>query len=405
MKRVLILFICAALLGSLCVPTIMVTAEPTQSDKAAVETGVHRIPVAAEVPSDWPTAYLYAWGGSETMTWPGVPMTLIDGWFIAYMNSDHAYVIINDGNGAQTVDLTIDPGMPVCIMAGDHTNARVEPELPIEVPAEADMPKPATNKVYAYVPESWDAANLYAWTADASSSNAGWPGVPMTQGDNGLWVGELTPGYANIIVNDGGAQTVDLPYNGGDAWVLLTAEGTEGGKFKASVLYEDPGSYAHPAPNKVVLSAGPVTNSDVWYVAGTMNEWNCSDAGYQMTDNGDGTYTYTFAATPGDYALKVTNGTWDVSYGGNGADGNYEFNVADECNVVVKFDGSTVSHDFASADEVIDNSGDNGNIPGSSDNKDDTDGGNSGLIISIVVTAVILIGGGVAVFFVLKKKN
>ena len=499
MKKLLVLVCIIALLSALCVPAMAAAA---------------RVPVVAEVPSDWTTAYLYAWGGSETMTWPGVPMTKIDDWFVAYMNDDNANLIINNGTGSQTADLAIDPGLPVCVFAADIGNASVEFELPIEVPAEDKMPKPETDKIYAYVPAGWTTVNLYAWTADASSSNAGWPGVPMTQDDNGLWVGELTPGYANIIVNDGGAQTVDLPYNGGNAWVLLCAEGTEGGKFKASVLYEDPGSYEHPAPDKVVITTGPIPTSDVWYVAGTMNgwnnadsafemtpngdgsfsytmsltagdhqlkvtngtwdvcfgdangpegnygfnlaadgdvtvnydgngvvtvtgdgvgaftgadqggsssatggewyvagtmnDWNCKDEAYKMTDNGDGTYSFTFDVIPGDYALKVTNGTWDVNFGGEGADGNYEFNAADEGKATVKFDGSAIEVVFGEPETTEPTEGNdpteptgNGEKPGKEEPKES----NSGLIISIVVTAVILVGGGVAVFFLMKKKD
>lgn len=496
MKKLLALVCVIALLGALCVPAMAAAA---------------RVPVAADVPDDWTTAYLYAWGGSETMTWPGVPMTKIDDWFVAYMNDDNANLIINNGSGSQTADLAIDPGLPVCVMADRIDNASVEFELPIEVPAEDKMPKPETDKIYAFVPAGWTTVNLYAWTADASGSNAGWPGVPMTQGDNGLWVGELTPGYANIIINDGGAQTVDLPYNGGNAWVLLTAEGTEGGKFKASVLYEDPGAYEHPDPSKVVITTGPIPTSDVWYVAGTMNgwnncdsayemlpngdgtfsftlsltagdhalkvtngtwdvcfgkeggtdgnyefgmsadgdaivtydgngvvtvtgdnvtdptgtpggstatgdtwyvagtmnEWNCADEAYKMTKGADGIFRYTFDVIPGDYSLKVTNGTWDVSYGGDGENGNFDFNAADEGKATVKFDGSAVSVVFGE-EEPINNDTTNNDTTGDNTDKDqdkDTDkGGNNGLVISIVATVVILIGGAAAVFFVLKKK-
>ena len=222
MKKLLCLLCVIALLGALCVPAMADTA---------------RVPVVAETPADWTTAYLYAWGGAEEMAWPGVPMTNIDGWWVAYMNDDMQNVIINNGSGIQSPDLTVDmPGLPVCVLASDITSAKVESELPIEAPAEDAMPKPAADTVYALVPEAWTTAYLYAWTNNGPS-NAGWPGVEMTKGDDGLWVGELTPGFGNIIVaeKDGGAQTVDMPFNGGDAWVLLKAEAGADGKFEANI--------------------------------------------------------------------------------------------------------------------------------------------------------------------------
>ena len=491
MKKLLALVCVIALLGALCVPAM-----------AAAD----RIPVAAEVPSDWTTVYLYAWGSSsETMAWPGVQMTEIDGWYVAYMNDDHQNVIINDGAGTQTPDLAVDPGMPLTILASNPSNASVEPDLPVEVPAEADMPKPAMDTIIAKTPDDWTTAFLYAWANGGAQTNAGWPGVAMTKGDDGLWVGELGPGFTNIIVtcSDAGPQTVDLDYAGGNAWVAL--QGDNGGKLEAAVVYSEPADW-----NNVVAEKPPVPTSSVWYVAGTMNgwncadsayqmtdngdgtfsftlsltagdhalkvtngtwdvcfgkeggtdgnyefslaadgdvtvnydgngtvsldgngigeptgtpggavstvtgplyiagtmnEWNCADSAYQMTDNGDGTFSYVFKVTPGDYALKVTNGSWDWSVGGDGADGNYEFNVTDETNCVVKFDGNAISIEFKGDDALNQPTEPAQPSTGTTGEEPPVKEGNPVLVISIVATAVILIGGAVAVFFVLKKKD
>ena len=126
-----------------------------------------------------------------------------------------------------------------------------------------------------------------------------------------------------------------------------------------------------------------------------------------MTKGADGIFRYTFDVIPGDYSLKVTNGTWDVSFGGDGENGNFDFNAADEGKATVKFDGSAVSVVFGE-EEATNNDTTNNDTTGDNTDKDqdkDTDkGGNNGLVISIVATVVILIGGAAAVFFVLKKK-
>ena len=378
MKKLFALICVIALLGAFCVPAM-----------AAIN-----VPVAAQVPADWTTVYLYAWGDSgEAAAWPGVPMVNIDDWYCAYMPDNMTGVIINNGSGVQTGDLTVESGMPVCVMAADPAAADVEYELPVEVPEEDAMPKPPMDAVHAKVPAEWTTVNLYAW--NDNGSNAGWPGVPMTQGDDGLWLGELTPGYANIIVNDGANQTVDLPYAGGECWVVLKDAPT--GKFEAAVVYEEPTDY-----DNVESAPAPTPVLDACYVAGTMNDWNCADEAYKMTDNGDGTYTITFNLTAGDHALKVTNGTWDVSFGGTGADGNYEFNVPADGTYTVTFDGTTVT--------VVEGTGattgtDSGSDTGSDNGSTEEGGANVGLIAGIAGGVVVLGGGAAAVVAVNKKKK
>ena len=87
----------------------------------------------------------------------------------------------------------------------------------------------------------------------------------------------------------------------------------------------------------------PVPPSPSYYVAGSFNEWNCAADGYRMTDNGDDTFSLTLSLTVGEYALKVTDGTWDNSWGGTGEGGNYEFIVVTDGEITVSFDGETVT--------------------------------------------------------------
>jgi hypothetical protein len=140
-----------------------------------------------------------------------------------------------------------------------------------------------------------------------------------------------------------------------------------------------------------------------------MNDWNCADESYKMTANGDGTFSYTFNVTPGDYQLKVTNGTWDISFGDpNGPEGNFAFNASDEGKATVKFDGSNVSVEFgepeANTGDTI-GAEDEGKVdePKDEDTKNEKKG-NGGLIGGIIATVAILAAGAAAVFFVLKKK-
>ena len=62
----------------------------------------------------WSTPYIYFWSDSNTgmTSWPGQPMTLLEGNIYYHaIPADATYVIFSDGNGTQTSDLTIPQGM------------------------------------------------------------------------------------------------------------------------------------------------------------------------------------------------------------------------------------------------------------------------------------------------------
>ena len=93
-----------------------------------------------------------------------------------------------------------------------------------------------------------------------------------------------------------------------------------------------------------VVAAVAVTVSaatgETWSVIGLNDDWNTD---YDMTDNGNGTYTREIAeVTPGDYQFKVRKDhEWNESYGKNGS--NYDFTVegVDSTTVTITFDSDT----------------------------------------------------------------
>jgi hypothetical protein len=136
-----------------------------------------------------------------------------------------------------------------------------------------------------------------------------------------------------------------------------------------------------------------------------MNEWNCADEAYKMTDNGDGTFSLVINFTAGDHALKVTNGTWDISFGGDGADGNYEFNVPADGAYTVSFDGvGTVTVEEGANTPAPTEPEATEPAEGEGEGEGEQKSGNGGLIAGIIVAVVAVIGGAVAIFFILKKK-
>ena len=147
--------------------------------------------------------------------------------------------------------------------------------------------------------------------------------------DNANWL--LTEAYCSETTGTfvvGGSEKMFVP---GNAELIFTLVENEDGSV--TVSYE----IGQTIPTE---STEPVAAE--YYVAGTVNGWNEKDEAYKMTGD-NGVYTLTFAVTAGDHALKVTDGTWNNSWGGDGPDGNYVFTAKADGEVTVTFDGTTVT--------------------------------------------------------------
>ena len=84
-------------------------------------------------------------------------------------------------------------------------------------------------------------------------------------------------------------------------------------------------------------------NAFTYYVAGVSElcgvAWSeNADANGMADEDGDGIYSITYSAVAaGTYQFKVTDGTWQNCWGGNGPDGNYEFTLTAEADVTINF--------------------------------------------------------------------
>lgn len=407
MKKLFALLCVIAILGALCVPAMAAS----------------NVPVVAQVPDGWTTAYLYAWNDEgSNAAWPGVPMASQDGWFYGYMPDTMKNVIINNNAGTQTADLAIETGMPVCVMATDMTNATVEYELPIEVPAESDMPK-TTVTIHAGVPEAWTSAFVYGWN---DSGNNGWPGAAMTKGDDGFWTAEVAPGYTNLIIaeKDGGLQTVDLTSDGNECWIALTAQNDEG-KFEATVTADAPADFVapeitvtpEPAPETPAAPAGDASVQITVY-AMVPAEWNnvrlwAWDSGAANPD-GQGDWPGNNTMTKGD------DGWYSFTVGGQynnmliNADGVQTGDLSVEAKPEVWLDctdPNAVAIHYSKPDieapkptEPTEPSATQPSTSTTTGTQTEEPAGDSGLVIGIVVAAIAVIAGAVVIFFVLKKK-
>ncbi len=103
------------------------------------------------------------------------------------------------------------------------------------------------------------------------------------------------------------------------------------------------------------IPAAVFADDAAYYVAGTASlcesNWNCSDPGNKMTLNAEGLYEKLFHSVPaGNHEFKITDGTWDHSWGLNGGSANYTFATTESHDVTITFNASTKEIQVALSD-------------------------------------------------------
>ena len=300
------------------------------------------------------TINAYAWTSASNAQWPGVPATKeaekIAGYDVYSYTAEagtYANVIFNNGS-SQTADLKWTAGKYYC-KDGWYTKEDAAAKLGQPVEYES---------VYFVNVDSWANVQIYTWLPEV----AGWPGVAMTKeatkiADKEVWSYTVEKGttFGGMLFNDGtGTQTGDLKWETGKYFVKdnwYTKEEAEAKLSGDTPVDPNPGD-------------DPVVTPTAYYITGNealfgANQWK-ADA-IAMTE-AEGVYTHTFTAVAAgvECQFKVTNGTWDQSWGfanlttvpagvtGN-ADGNVVFTLAEAGDVVVTFNGTniTVTGNFA----------------------------------------------------------
>ena len=196
--------------------------------------------------------------------------------------------------------------------------------------------------------DSESAPNAWAW-GDYGNAFSTWPGEAMTK--NGDWWEITVPaGTTGFIANNGSAQTADIAIPGdADAWIEISAD------FSSYEIVAAPGGDPiDPPTDPVDPPAGDVS----YYVAGSAglcgSEWKENDEANKMTYK-DGVYTITYKdVAAGKYSLKVTNGTWEKSWGGTGENGNFDFEVTAKGDVTVEFNPAKQQVSIIIGNERID---------------------------------------------------
>lgn len=314
-------FLAIIMVLALCLSALAVTGFAVEST----------VTVYAYVPDSWSSAYLYYWQGGAA--WPGTAMTKgSDGWYSAKIPASGVEgVIVNNGKGAQTADIKapeLPSGKDFWIVVSSDNSHTVSTTKPGNTNTEAKM-----RDVYAKVPSDWTKANIYAW--NSVGPLASWPGSAMTKGDDGWYHSQIPAAFTSIIINNGSAQTSDLTLNSeqqaADAiWIDLSTLN------KVSITTSKPGA-APEQPEE------PEVTGAEYYVAGTADlcgvGWDPGASQNKMTLK-NGLYTITFKDVPaGTHEFKITDGTWDNSWGDNG--GNYILILNAPSEVTITFNADS----------------------------------------------------------------
>ena len=199
----------------------------------------------------WGTAYVYAWdadGNALNGEWPGASQaeTVTNEYgetqFRCYIPEGAVGVILNNGNGAQTEDITnfnydgywmdgSQNSLGHYLVTGWNYSGDVptDPENP-DVPYTPSPVVTDGNTIIFSNNKGFSTVNIYYWSD--SQEPVEWPGVPMTSiGQNEFgeerFSFEMPDGMTNYIITDGSSQTVDIPFTGSTG-VYMTDLDSEG---------------------------------------------------------------------------------------------------------------------------------------------------------------------------------
>ena len=162
--------------------------------------------------------------------------------------------------------------------------------------------------------QGWGKAYLYSWAGSSDVLLGDWPGISLSQDENGFYshTYAVTSGQnINFIFSNGsGTQTVDLSLGKvtGDVEKWIRLSGQTDGKYNADIL-----GASFVVVQSPVVNANAVTfhyeGGNAVQVYGSWDSWAAPTS---MTKNADGIWTVTLQdLQPGTYEYKfVVDGNW-----------------------------------------------------------------------------------------------
>ncbi len=278
----------------------------------ADQSAEEMVPVCVSVPSDWEAPCCWAWADDGTnafAAWPGDQFkTLDENWYYIYVPNFVQNVIVN-ANGAtiQTDGIVVEAGKAVWITVADDATATVS----YDAQSKTAIPEYVEEfTVHAYVPLTWKTVNMWAWSApDGTNAFAAWPGLSMTEGEDGWFTGKAPVWVNSLIINGNGGEvkTADISIEAKELWVTVYEDlsyelsDTDPNKTAENITvhtqvpadWADPCCWAWSAPDGTnAFTAWPgeaFAKDGDWYtieVPGWINSViiNANEGGIQTTD-------------------------------------------------------------------------------------------------------------------------
>lgn len=189
----------------------------------------------------------------------------------------------------------------------DSSGAITQAELAAYIEAQNPVTEgPEQGTVRVKVPEGWGAPNVYLWNDNGTLE--GWPGVAMTAVSDGIYEFVIPADYqvGNIIFNDGAVQTTDMQHDSATGLYGIATVGAGNGCFVVDgVLAEGQTNYSGQWTNEYsctamnkVLFQKPEDWAEVrihmFSAAPTDVVADTTWPGLEMTEEGNGIYSYTF---------------------------------------------------------------------------------------------------------------
>ena len=193
----------------------------------------------------------------------------------------------------------------------------------------------------------WNSSGSNAWTDMSDADGDGYYEATIPAGYNNIIFCRMSPSATANNWDNKWNQTSDLTVptdgtncytvkagtwdSGGGTWSTYTPAGSE--ETEPTDPIETEPDETEPAP------------AGTYYVAGVAalcgSEWNNADPANLMTWNGaTGLFEKVYEnVAEGTYQFKITDGTWDQTWGDNGQ--NYTFLVSQSCDVTITFDPDT----------------------------------------------------------------